>query len=101
MDKRAGEWIGDVYQEYFVEPGSSDLVIKRTQDVEPLLDQNKRDANSGKNRKGHLREVANIPTIAVLMFKQKHGLDVFNTEHRIAILKLIRTDPDYKYMRTV
>lgn len=100
MKLRATEAIGDILQQYHVD-GDGSLVISRWQDVEPLLDQNKRDVNSGKNRRGHIREVANIPTIMIMHFRQKYGLNVFNQEHRARILKMIRTNPDYKYLRTV
>jgi hypothetical protein len=82
---------------------NGELVVKRTQDVEPILDHNKRaqaDAaggwrrNAGKTR----RQIAEIPNIVVEQWLRE-GFNIF----RVSEIELRKKldDPQWSYLKTV
>jgi len=81
----------------------SNLYIKYEDDVEPIMEQNKRlqaDRTRLFDRKSTMRRVAEIPMVIAMKFREEQGLDILNPEHANRIAKIIKTDPDYKYFRT-
>jgi hypothetical protein len=79
------------------------LVVKRTQDVEPILDANKQrqaDAVGGWRRsaKSYMRYVAEIPNIIVERWL-KEGFNVFQASEKELRKKL--DHPDWSYLKTI
>lgn len=83
------------------DPMSGDLTVIRSADVEPLLEINKALANSGDgySPSRELRRAASIPMIIIEKWKDEHGVDVFNPDHREAVRRLLNSS-EYLYLRT-
>lgn len=83
------------------DPMSGDLTVIRSADVEPLLEINKALANSGDgySPSRELRRAASIPMIIIEKWKDEHGVDVFNPDHKEAVRRLLNSS-EYLYLRT-
>ncbi len=80
------------------EESGDKLIIERTQDVEPILDTNKRIANDAPtNWKGEFHHVASIPLILIEKYKNEKGIDLMKDK---AAMKRFLNDPDNKFIRT-
>lgn len=84
--------------------GDGRLIVNRVQDVEPILEANKKEYNSvstkGKKFKGDFHKVATIPNVMVEKF-MKMGINLMRpTKEDMVRLKKILNDPDYKHLRT-
>ena len=77
------------------------FAIERIQDVDPVLDSNKEKVNhsSGYSSSRELREVAEIPMVIVLKWRDELGIDVFNKDHWPAVKRLLR-DADWMHLRS-
>ena len=77
------------------------FAIERVQDVEPVLEANKAAASTGDgySPSRELRQVAEIPMVVALKWKEERGIDVFNRDHWQAVKKLLR-DPEWRHLRT-
>lgn len=79
------------------------VVIVRTQDVEPILEQNKRLQNSrtrsGYDPKAFLNHYAHIPNI-VIEHWMKLGINIFNKNDEKKINQLLNS-PEWSYLKTV
>lgn len=78
------------------------LVIRATQDVEPILDRNKELANSGDRGftpSGNLRYVAEVPNIVIEDWLNKYGVNLFDPNHAPAVKRLLNSN-EYAYLRT-
>lgn len=75
--------------------------IRRTQDVEPILDANKHDANHAENYtpSRDLKHVARIPFVVAELWRNEHGVDVFNPSHAPAVARLLNSN-EWKFLRT-
>ena len=79
-------------------------VIHSVQDVEPLLELNKKEANgdsmygTGDGMMG-MRKVASIPLIIIEKWKTDLGVDVMNKDHMPKVKQLLN-DPEYAFLRT-
>ena len=79
-------------------------VIHSVQDVEPLLDLNKRE-QTGDSMYGvgggelGMRKVASIPLIIIEKWKAELGVDVMNKDHMPKVKQLLN-DPEYAFLRT-
>jgi hypothetical protein len=80
---------------------TGEIAIERCQDVEPVIEANKRaqTAGDGFSSSRELREIAEIPLGVVELWKQLYGVDVMNRDHMPAVKKLLR-DPDWRHLRT-
>ena len=56
-------------------------------------------ARDGYSPTRDLREVAEIPMVVALKWKEERGIDVFNRDHWPAVKKLLR-DPEWRHLRT-
>lgn len=79
------------------------LVVKRTQDVEPFLDMNKRmqaEGAGGWRRTARMtrRHVAEIPNIVIEMWL-KQGFNMFQVTERELRRKL--DEPEWSYLKTI
>lgn len=82
---------------------NGELIVKRTQDVEPILDHNKAlqaDQVGGWRRsaKQRRRHIAEIPNIVIEQWL-KEGFNVFQVSARELRKKL--DDPHWSYLRTI
>lgn len=79
------------------------MQISHHQDVERILDGNKRLQNAPEiTRKGIKKDMihyASIPNVLVVKWKHEKGIDVFNPEHRKKLFRLLN-DPEYAYLKT-
>lgn len=77
------------------------FTIKREDDVEPVIDANKRAQNDGDgfSPSRELRHVARIPHVVYQEWCRVHGVDVLKVEHR-GLLKRLLNDPDNDFLRT-
>ena len=76
--------------------------IERVQNVEPILDMNKRLQNTDHEKKGIKNcwwHAAMIPIIIQEKWLNEHGVDIYKKEHWPRVRKLLN-DPDYRYLRT-
>ena len=76
------------------------LVHKRTQDVEPILDHNKRltTHNDGYSPDRSLRRAASIPAAVVEQW-MREGVNIFDPNCRDEVRRRLN-DPDNRYLRT-
>jgi len=84
-------------EKYHYDEGEDRLTIKRVQDVEPILEANKRAFNLGHVQPGPVRLAARIPTIVIESYLQC-GIDLINDE---SAMKKFLNDPDNRYFRTM
>ena len=79
-------------------------VVHSTQDVQPLLEMNKKEINgdslydTSKAPMG-MRKVASIPLIVIEKWRTELGIDVMNKDHMPKVKQLLN-DPEYAYLRT-
>lgn len=79
------------------------FAIEAIQDVEPILDANKRAINShygNPQRIGDMQHVARIPLVVIEKWKNELGVDVFNKGHWPKVRQLLN-DPDHQFLRTI
>jgi hypothetical protein len=74
------------------------LIVERVQDVEPILNDNKRALNNASSSwKGEFHHVASIPLVIIEKYKNEKGIDLLKDK---AALKKFLNDPDNKFFRT-
>lgn len=73
--------------------------VHYTQDVEPILEANKRKANDAPARMGEFVHAADIPIVVQMEWMTKHGVDIYDPDHTAGIIRLLN-DPDYRYLKT-
>ena len=72
------------------------------QDVEPILDSNKAEYNSGIDGwtpSRDMRKVAEIPLIVAEIWRNTLGVDVFDPNHAPAVSRLLNSS-EWRYLRT-
>jgi hypothetical protein len=77
------------------------FVIETAQDVEAIIDNNKRLANDndGYSPSRELRRIAAIPLVIVEKWRNELGVNIFNKDHEPKVRALLN-DPDWRYLRT-
>ena len=75
-------------------------VIRYHQDVQAILDQNKEDLNHGDHKMGDGYLAARIPTIVMLEWMTKYGVDVMNPDHKEAVKRLLNSSEWMHLKRT-
>lgn len=85
---------GGVTTEYYYQPHTNQFHLNHVQDVEPILEANKRLANEHRTDAGHWRHLAEIPLV-VWWTWQREGI----TRDKTAIRKKL-DDPEWKYLRS-
>lgn len=89
---------------HYYDPSNRKTYIKQTQDVEGILNSNKRKQNSHNtsqfSKKSNWYHFATVPNTVLLDWKQKHGIDWNKKEDLPKIEKLLQSN-EYKYLRTV
>lgn len=74
------------------------LYVERTQDVEPIITNNKRVKNDERPGKD-MRLVATIPNIVIEKWLREEGINVYKKEHWSAVRRKLN-DPDWAHLRT-
>jgi|TARA_R110000824_G_scaffold364851_1_gene553354 phage I-like protein len=81
------------------------IVQHSVQDVQPLLELNKKEYNKDyihggvETKETGMRKVASIPLIIVEKWKRDHGIDMMNKDHWPKIKQLLNSN-EYKFLRT-
>ena len=81
------------------------IVQHSVQDVQPLLELNKKEYNKDyihggvETKETGMRKVASIPLIIVEKWKKEHGIDMMNKDHWPKIKQLLNSK-EYKFLRT-
>ena len=81
------------------------VVHHAVQDIEPLLELNKKEYNKDyihggvETKETGMRKVASIPLIIVEKWKRDHGIDMMNKDHWPKIKQLLNSN-EYKFLRT-
>lgn len=78
--------------------------IETSQDVEPIIELNKKLANESKgySKSRELRHIAQIPFNVLHMWSQVDGVNLFALHRRekLAYLRRKLNDPDWRFLRT-
>jgi hypothetical protein len=80
---------------------TGEITIERSQDVEPVIEANKRaqTAGDGFSPSRDLRQIAEIPMGVVELWRTVLGVDIFNRDHWPAVKRLLR-DSEWRHLRT-
>jgi|TARA_R100001163_G_scaffold58139_1_gene46342 ribosomal protein L32E len=84
--------------------GEDKVVLQNVQDVEPLLELNKKELTgdsmygTGDNAVG-MRKVASIPLVVIEKWKRELGVDIMNKNDWPKIKQLLN-DPENRFFRT-
>ncbi len=86
---------------FHYDPSTNQFSIETVQDVEPILEENKRALNNGDGYtpSRDMRKIASIPLNVLSLWKEKHGIDIFDKNHEAGVKRLLN-DPDWRYLRT-
>lgn len=95
--------MSDVKTELHYDESEDKLTIHTVQDVEPILEANKRSFANIERNHGYksdvLNHVARIPLVIAEKWKRELGVDVFNRNHEQKVKALLNS-PEYQYLRT-
>ena len=72
--------------------------LRYEQDTSPILNRNKAAQAEAWNRREDMWHAAHIPSIVLLEWKHKHGVEAWNPNHKGGVRRLL-DDPDYRYLR--
>lgn len=67
-------------------------------DVQAVLDRNKELSNHHDNREGDMWLAASIPTWVMYEWLDKHGVWLFNPDHKDGVRRLLNSS-DYRYLK--
>lgn len=86
---------------FHFDESTGDFAIETRQDVEPILDENKRRQNAGDGftPSRDMRHVATIPNVVLQLWKDQYGLDFMNRDHWKDIRAKLN-DSDWRWLRT-
>lgn len=73
-------------------------IISYEQDVEPILERNKRLQNEASGPMGDMVHVASIPSSVQLKWLIEHGIDLGNKDHMPGVKRLLNSN-EYRYLR--
>lgn len=86
----------ETYHEY--DEAEDKTYVSYEQDVEPLLDRNKRLQNEAQGSMGDMVHVASIPPTIQLKWLIEHGVDLMNKDHMPGVKRLLN-DPEWRYLK--
>jgi len=78
---------------------TGEFAIENIEDIQPLLDSNKKLQNEDHSIRDEFRLSARIPMTVVYEWKRLFGVDVYKKDHAQAVKKLLNS-PDYRYLKT-
>jgi hypothetical protein len=87
-------------EHYRYDPDGDRCIIRRTVDHEPVIEANKRLANSwdGWNKRKDMRLAARLTPDIQLEWLQKYGVRAWDRNHKKAVIRLLNSS-DYRYLR--
>lgn len=95
---------GNVTSVFHHDDMSDVSAIQTIQDVEPILDNNKRlqTENDGFNKDRDMKRIASIPLVIAQRWMQEDGINWMSLpkKEKGAYLRRKLNDPDYMYLRT-
>lgn len=83
-------------------PTEDGFALKYVQDVEPILELNKRKQSAGRDYYAQDKDmwrVASIPITIQMEWMTKFGIDIHNDEHWPRVRKLLNSN-EYRYLKT-
>ena len=90
--------IGDNQVFHYHNP-TGEFAIEHIEDIQPLIDSNKKLQQEDHHRADEFRLSARIPMTVVYEWKRTYGVDLFNKNHKEGVRKLLNS-PEYKYLKT-
>ena len=78
---------------------TGEFAIEHIEDIQPLIDSNKKLQQEDHHRADEFRLSARIPMTVVYEWKRTYGVDLFNKDHKEGVRKLLNS-PEYKYLKT-
>lgn len=92
-DKASGlkEWISTDEQ-------TGESFIRYEQDVQALLDDNRRASNEGLDKRSDMWHVASVPNVILMKWLTEHGVDFWNPDHKDGVRKLLNSY-EYSYLK--
>lgn len=79
------------------DPATETTLLTTKQDVEPLLDACKRDANHADRKLGDMAHVASVPPSIQLKWFVEHGVAMWDRNHEGRVRQLL--DGEYKFLK--
>tara|TARA_R100001460_G_scaffold106093_1_gene153311 strand:- start:664 stop:963 length:300 start_codon:yes stop_codon:yes gene_type:complete len=78
---------------------TKEMAIEHIEDIQPLIESNKKLQQEDHFIKDDFRLSARIPMTVYYEWKNKFGVDLFNPDHKEGVKKLINS-PEYRYLKT-
>jgi len=78
---------------------TGEFAIEHIENIQPLIDSNKKLQNEDHSIRDEFRLSARIPMTVYYEWKRKFGVDLYNKNHSQAVKKLLNS-PDYRYLKT-
>ena len=78
---------------------TKEMAIEHIENIQPLIDSNKKLQQHDHHIKDEFRLSARIPMTVYYEWKNKYGVDLFNPNHKEGVRKLINS-PEYRYLKT-
>lgn len=94
--------LSGVEQYYIPTPDGKGFTLETIQDVEPILEHNKRLQNggfTGYTPSRDMKHVATIPPIIELRWKREYGIDINDRNHWPAVKRLLNSN-EWRWLRT-
>lgn len=87
----------------YMEHRGSQLVVTHEQDVQPILDANKRAQNDADKTKRGMKQdwwkFASVPAVVEIEWLQKYGVRLDDPNHAKKVFELLNS-PEYKYLKS-
>ena len=90
--------ITDTWETFEYDENDDQVIVKRFQDVEPVLNLNKRTQTMPWSRAEPMWHAASIPNIIVEKWLREHGVNVLRRDHWPAVRRLLNSN-EYRYLR--
>ena len=87
-------------EHYKYDPDGDVCIIRRTADVEPLIEANKRSVldNDGWNKDKSMRLAARVSPEIQLIWLQKYGIRAWDKNHKKAVIRLLNSN-EWSHLR--
>lgn len=90
-----------IYEKYHYDQLEDKLHIEQVQDVQPILEANKRAFNDSSGFKSEVfNKKASIPTVVLMDWLKRNGLTYQDFMNDEKVLKRFLNDPDHKFCLT-
>lgn len=90
--------ITDTWETYEYDENDDQVIVKRFQDVEPILNLNKRMQTMPWSRAETMWHAASIPNIIAEKWLRELGVNVLRRDHWPAVRRLLNSN-EYRYLR--